>query len=232
MSQQVTESARLRPDVVLYAAVDGHVLRVGDTHHQVHLDEPSADDLLDALVTGHHPRTAPAAGALASLVSAGLVDPATPRWTVDGDGRLATAVRAALVRMGADPAPTGGRGAATLLAVDAPGPADLPAGRACWSAGRTVVLSPPAVSARDVAARRRAATRHRATDPRATPRPGGRRVEPASPVLAGAGLQLAAALVAADLLRPDPHPHEALVVDLVALTCARHRVLPLPPAPR
>lgn len=232
MSQQVTASARLRPDVVVYAAVDGHVLRVGDTHHQVHLDEPGADALLDALVTGDRPGTDPAAAALAALVAAGLVDPSTPHWTVDGDGRLATAVRGALSRMGAGAAPEPCDRAAHLLAVDDPDPAGLPAGRACWSAGRTVVLAPPAVTARDVAARQRAATRHRETDPRATPRPGGRRVEPAVPALAGAGLELAATLVAAELLRPDPHPHEALVVDLVALTCSRHRVLPLPPAPR
>ncbi len=230
MSQQVTASARLRPDVVVYATVDGHVLRVGDTHHQVHLDEPGAHDLLDALVTGLPPDSAPAAAALASLVAAGLVDPVIPRWTVEGDGRLATAVRGALARMGGTPSP--GSSTACLPALDDPPPTGLPAGRACWSAGRTVVLAPPSVSARDVAARHHAATRHRDTDPRAAPRPGGRRVEPASRPLAGAGLELAATLVAADLLRPDPHPYEALVVDLVALTSTRHRVLPLPPAPR
>lgn len=230
MTPPATPSTRLRADVVLYAAADGHVLRVGDTHHQVHLDETDATDLLDALVTGDQPRSAPAAGALASLVSAGLVDPVIPRWTVAGEGRLATAVRNALARMGAPASPSGAD--RTLLAADAPDPLDLPARRACWSAGRTVVLSPPAVSARDVAARHRAAIRHRETDPRAAPRPGGRRVGPAAPALTGGGLELAATLVAADLLRPDPHPYDALVVDLVALTCSRHRVLPLPPAPR
>lgn len=218
------QSARLRPDVDLLTGSDGPVLRVGDSHHHVHLDAAEADHLLDALVHGGSPTSPAARSALGALVEAGLVDATPARHTVVGDGSLARAVRAALGRMGGTLGPDG----ALLTALD--DDTDLPpTGAACWISGGRVLLSPPAVPARDVRARHEAATRHRGTDPRTTPVPGGRVVVPApSP----AGLELAATLVAAELLRPARPAHEALVVDLRALRATRHPVLPVPPAPR
>jgi len=43
-------SARLRPDVALYAVEDGHVLRAGDAHHHVHLDPAELADSLVAVL--------------------------------------------------------------------------------------------------------------------------------------------------------------------------------------
>ncbi len=218
------QSARLRPDVDLFAVADGHVLRVGDSYHHVHLDAGDADHLLDALVDGGAPPSPAAAHALSGLVEAGLVDVAPTRHTVVGGGVLARAVRGALGRMGGTLDPDG----TLLTALD--DDTDLPAdGAACWVSDGHVLLSPPAVGAPDVAARREAATRHRTADPRTTPAPGGRVVvPPPSP----AGLELAAALVAAELLRSSRPAYEAVVVDLRALTVSRHPVLPVPPAPR
>jgi hypothetical protein len=223
----LTTSPRLRADVALYAAADGPVLRVGDTHHDVHLAPGEVDVLLDALLRGHEPTDPRARDALASLVEAGLADPAPACVAVIGDGVLATALRAALIRMGAVADP----GGAPVRALDEELPSDV-TGRACWVSGRYVVLSPPAVPAPDVVARHRAATRHRDTDGRLSPVSGGRGVRSALSPLTGAGLELAASAVAAELLRPDPAPHAAVMVDLVALTVSHHPVLPVPPAPR
>jgi hypothetical protein len=218
------ESTRLRPDVSLYAARDGHLLRVGDEHHHVHLDEAGADALLDALVRGGAPTVPAARAALAGLAGAGLVDPQPTAVTVGGAGRLARALRAALTRMGASPV-----GGPTVTALD--DDRDLPvSGRACWVAGDLVVLAPATVPARDVAARHRAATCHRDADPVTAPT--GRRVVAAPPA---AGLELAAAVVAAELLRPPapdaPPAPRAVVVDLRTLEVTRHPVLPVPPVP-
>lgn len=221
---------RLRADVTLYAAADGHVLRVGETHHQVQLHDRDLDALLDALVDGGEPATPLARAALASLVAAGLADLSPAHLTVNGDGALATALHATLVRMGA----AVGQGGAPVTALDDDAlPADLsPTAPVCWVSGHHVVLSPPAVPALQVAARHRAATRHHGADSRSALRPGGRRVHSAAPVLAPAGLELAAAQVAAELLRPERPSHEAVVIDLTALSVSRHPVLPVPPAPR
>ncbi|SDD59236.1 hypothetical protein [Nocardioides lianchengensis] len=223
----IRTSRRLRPGVELYAAADGHLLRVGDTHHHVHLDDAAAAELLDALAEGGDPASGPARAALEALVAAGLVDVPPARLRVDGDGVLAAALRAALTRMGAVVGPGGGR---VLARDDDALPAD--ATTACWVVGHRVVLSPPAVPAPQVAARRRAATRHRAADPRTAPAAGARRVAAAVPLLGGAGLELAAVQVAAELLRPDRPAHEVVAVDLRALTVSRHPVLPVPAAPR
>lgn len=223
-------SARLRPDVALYAVEDGHVLRTGDAHHHVHLDPAELTALVAALVDGGEPHSPRARAALGSLVDAGLVDVVPAHLTVAGEGRLAAALRAALVRMGADLGP----GGAPVLAVDDDVlPAELPATTpACWVSGHRVVLAPPAVPAAQVAARHRAATGHRETDRQLVRRPDAVGVRSGRPVLAGAGLELAAVQVAAELLRAERAPYEAVVVDLVALTTSRHPVLPVPPAPR
>jgi hypothetical protein len=221
-------STRLRPDVSLYAVADGHVLRAAGAHHHVHLGPGDADALLDSLVSGGTPTTELAASALASLVDAGLVDPAPAHHVVVDDGVLADALRGALSRMGA----TVGPGGAPVAALDDPGPdgRELPvSGPACWVDEHLVVLAPPAVPARDVSARRRAATRHRDTDPRTRPLPEGRAVVGAP---SRAGIELAATVVAAELLRRERPAYEAVVVDLHALTVTRHPVLPVPPAPR
>jgi hypothetical protein len=217
-------STRLRPDVSLYAARDGHLLRVGDRHHRVHLDPVGADALLDALVRGGTPTVPAAQAALAALAEAGLVDPPPRAVTVAGTGRLAGVLRAALTRMGASLV-----GGPTVTALD--DEHDLPAtGRACWVADHLVVLAPASVPARDVAARHRAATCHRDAD--AVTAPTGRRVVAAAPA---AGLELAAAVVAAELLRPPapdaPPAARAVVVDLRTLEVTRHPVLPVPPVP-
>lgn len=206
---------RLRPGVALYAAAEGHLLRVDGDDHHVHLDDADATALLDALVDGGSPTTAPARGALDSLVDAGLADVAPALLSVVGEGRLAHALRTATLRMGLD-----GDGR-SVQADDAP-----TAGATCWISGHRVVLKPHAVPACDVEARHSAATRHRA----AAVRPGGRGVAGASD--GRVGLELAAVTVVAELLRGDRHPYEALVVDLHALVVTRHRVLPVPPGPR
>ncbi|MBM7517267.1 hypothetical protein [Nocardioides nitrophenolicus] len=223
-------SARLRADVALYATADGHVLRAGDDYHHVALAGAELDDLLTALVRDRPPATPVARAALDALVGAGLADPRPPRIAVAGTGVLATALRAALRRMGVEPGPGG---AAVVALDDAALPVDLPAGtRACWRAGHRVLLSPPGVPAVEVAARHHAATVHRASDRRVAPRDATSGVRSAAPPLAGPGLELAAVQVAAELLRPAPAPDEAVVVDLVALSVSRHPVLPVPPAPR
>ncbi|UUW91066.1 hypothetical protein [Pimelobacter simplex] len=230
-------SARLRPDVALYAVTGGHVLRTGDTHHHVHLDPPELDALVDALVAGREPHPPRARAALASLVAAGLADPQPGRVRVTGTGVLAGALRAALVRMGADTspdaAPDTSPGGTLVLALDHD---DLPDGgdlgaTACWVSGHRVLLAPPAVPAGQVAARHHAATLHRDTDRRVARRSGAG-VRSGMPALAGAGLELAAVQVAAELLRAERPAYEVVVVDLVALTTSRHPVLPVPPAPR
>ncbi|MEO9322541.1 hypothetical protein ABFT23_03570 [Nocardioides sp. C4-1] len=208
-------SPRLRAGVALYAADGGHLLRVDGADHHVHLDDADATALLDALLDGGPPATAPARGALAALVDAGLADAAPTRVSVVGDGRLAGALRAAAGRMGA---------AGDDLVVRAD---DAPTDDAtCWMSGHRVVLRPPAVPAGDVEARHRAATRHRGV----VVRTGGRGVVGTGDERAG--LELAAVTVVADLRRPDRHPLEAVVVDLDTLVVSRHRVLPVPPAPR
>lgn len=211
---------------MLYAAVNGYLLRVGRTDHHVHLEQPEADALLDALVTGTEPTSTRAQAALDWLVGSGLVDVGPPRWTVRGNGTLAEALRVALERMGAEIVDNG-RAVAALDDEALPDVAD--AGRACWITGHLVVLAPADVPARDVAARHRAATRHRDTDPRLRPAPGGRRV--AAPP-STAGLELAAVVVAADLLAPSSSPRSAVAIDLHSLTVTRHPVLPVPTAPR
>ncbi|GAA1514815.1 hypothetical protein [Nocardioides humi] len=223
-------SVRLRPDVALYATGDGHVLLAGDVHHHVRLDDADLQALLDALLLGDEPRPPQARAALASLVDAGLADPAPVRVDVAGDGVLATALRAALLRMGAGIE----AGGTPVAALDDDRPlARLPATTAaCWASGHRVVLSPPAVPAAQVAARHRAATVHRDADRRVVPAPGARGVRSAVSALTGAGLELAAVQVAAELLRAERPAHEAVVVDLVALTISRHPVLPVPAAPR
>lgn len=225
-------SARLRADVALRSGPDGHLLTVGDSDHHVHLDEPEISALHDALVDGGRPALPRARAALDSMVAAGLVDAAPPRIAVGGPGVLATALRAALERMGAVLADDG----TPVLALDDDIPAvDRPDGgptATCWTVGHRVVLSPPAVPAAQVAARHRAATLHRDADPRVEALPSGRAVRSATPVLGGAGLELAATLVAAELLRTDRAAYEVLAVDLVGLVASRHLVLPVPPAPR
>lgn len=221
-------SLRLRAGVDLYAAADGHLLRVGDSYHHVRLPSADVADLLDALADGGEPTSPQARAALEALVAAGLADVPPAHLWVDGDGRLAESLRAALTRMGARLAPDG----SPVAALDDDRlPDDLP-GPACWVAGHRVVLSPPAVRPVHVAARHLAATRHRGADPRTVPVPGGGGVTSAVPLLASAGLELAAVQVAAELLRPDRPAHEAVAIDLRALTVTRHPVLPVPPAPR
>lgn len=233
---ELPTSRRLRPDVTIYETDDGHVLLVGDAHHDLHLADAERDGLLDALAAGPlAPRddrdAAPRVrDALASLVDAGLVDPARAHVAVTGSGALATALRSALARMGAD---TSAGGAPVAAADDAGLLADLPVTTpAAWVEGHRVVLSPPAVPAIHVVARHRAATLHRDTDRRVVRRPGTRGLRSAVPALAGPGLELAAVQVAAELLRADRPSHEVVVIDLVALTTSRHPVLPVPPAPR
>lgn len=222
-------SARLRADVALHAARDGHVLVVGDTRHHVQLDDHDSHALLDALVDGRPPRSDRAGAALAALADAGLVDAAPVHVTVTGEGVLATALRESLARMGIASGPDG----VSVLALDDGLRADLAdAVRACWVIGHRVVLSPRAVPAGHVAARHHAATLHRDTDPAVARRPGGREVRAVGSPLSGPGLELAAAHVAAELLRTGSPPHEAVVIDLVALTVSRHTVLPVPTAPR
>lgn len=226
----LTPSARLRPDVELYAVADGHVLRTGDRHHHVDLAPAELAALVDALVTGGEPRPPRARAALASLVAAGLADPGPGHVSVTGTGVLAGALRAALDRMGADTA----AGGVPVLARDDDGLLDVaaPGGAVCWVSGHRVLLAPPAVPAGQVAARHHAATVHRDTDRRVAGRPGGGGVRSSRPALRGAGLELAAVQVAAELLRAERPAYEVVVVDLVALTTTRHPVLPVPPAPR
>ena len=226
MTQTTQHSARLRADVALYASRDGHVLRVGETHHHVHLAPTDADALLDSLVTGGSPDAETARAALDVLVDAGLVDPLPAHHCVIGDGTLAGALRAALVRMGVRVGP----GGSPIVALD-DDDALPPGGDICWISGDLVLLAPPGVSARDVAARRCAATAHRDTDPLTRPLPTGRTVTSAASV-PPAGLELAAVTIAAELLRPDRPAHEAVTVDLHGLTVTRRPVLPVPPAPR
>ncbi|WP_139979907.1 hypothetical protein [Nocardioides litoris] len=224
-----TTTPRLRTDVGLWTVADGHVLRVGRNHHRVHLDDLDAEALLDALADGGNPDSDRARRALDALTTEGLVDPPPPRRTVVGTGPLAAAARGALARAGIDAGDDDD--GPLLVAADDPAPGDLPTdpgSDACWRTGDLVLLAPPAVSAHDVAARRAAATRHRDHDPALRPVPGGRRLAgPVSP----AGLHLAAAVVAAELLRPDRAPYDAVAVDLLGLTVTRHPVLPVPPAP-
>jgi len=226
MTQTTQQSARLRADVRLYAARKGYVLRVGETHHHVHLTPAEADALLDALVAGDDPGAGTARAALDSLVVAGLVDAPRAHHTVIGDGALAGALRAALVRMDVAVGP----GGSPVVALD-DDEALPPDGRTCWISADLVLLAPPGVPARDVAARRRAATAHRDTDPLTRPLRGGRTVISALSV-APAGLELAAVTIAAELLRTDRPTHEAVVVDLLTLTVTRRPVLPVPPGPR
>lgn len=225
-------STRLRADVALRPGPDGPLLTVGDVDHHVQLDEAEIAALHDALVDGGRPVLPRASAALDSMVAAGLVDPSPPRIAVGGHGVLAVALRAALERMGAVLTDDG----TPVLALDddalPAGPAADAATAMCWTIGHRVVLSPPAVPAAQVAARHRAATLHRDADPRIHTVPSGRAVRSATPVLGGAGLQLAATLVAAELLRTDRAAYEVLAVDLVGLVASRHLVLPLPPAPR
>ncbi|GHJ59762.1 hypothetical protein NOK12_22800 [Nocardioides sp. OK12] len=219
-------SPRLRADVALLTGRDGHLLRVGETHHHVHLARAEGDQLVEALATGATPEGAGARAALEALVDAGLVDPAPAHHTVVGEGLLAEALAAALVRMGSRVGP----GGTPVVARD--DDSDLPAtGVACWISGDRVLLAPPAVPAVDVAARRRAATAHRDTEPLTRPVPGGRHVA-SSVLVPPAGLELAATTVAAELLRRDRPSHEAVTVDLHHLTVARRPVLPVPPEPR
>ncbi|MFB9312282.1 hypothetical protein [Nocardioides plantarum] len=223
-TQRAQQSTRLRADVALHATVDGHVLRVGDTHLHVHLSASDAEALLDALVAGGRPTSRPARTALDSLVDAGLVDAPVPHHHVIGDGVLAQAVAGALQRMGA----TVGPGGTTIAVLDSPDDLGSP-GPACWMDGHLVVLAPPAVTALDVVARRRAATRHRDHDPRVTPVAGGRAVTAPT---SRPGLELAAAVVAAELLSEDRPAHHAVSVDLRTRSVTRHPVLPVPSAPR
>lgn len=219
---------RLRPGVELYATGDGHLLRVGDACHHVRLGVSDADALLDALVAGGEPASGPARAALAGLVAAGLVDPPVPHVTVVGAGLLAAALQESLVRMGARTTPGG-------TAVHALDDDALPpglTGPACWVSGHRVVLAPPAVTPAAVAARHLAATRHRGSDPATTPAPDGRHVTSSRGPLTPAGLELAAVLVAAELLRAGRAPYDVVTVDLHTLTVGRHPVLPVPPAPR
>lgn len=220
------QSARLRADVALYASRDGHVLRVGETHHHVHLAPTDADALLDALVAGGSPDAETARAALDALVDAGLVDPLPAHRCVIGDGALAGALRAALLRMGVRVGP----GGSPVVALDGDD-ALPPGGDTCWISGDLVLLAPPGVPARDVAARRRAATAHRDTDPLMHPLPAGRSVTSAVSV-PPAGLELAAVTIAAELLRRDRPAHEAITVDLHDLTVTRRPVLPVPASPR
>ncbi|MCY7401076.1 MAG: hypothetical protein LH477_08975 [Nocardioides sp.] len=225
-TQHSEHSARLRADVALYASRDGHMLRVGETHHHVHLAPRDADALLDALVNGGSPDVETARAALDSLVKAGLVDPLPAHHRVIGDGALAQALRAALMRMGARV----GTGGLRVVALD--DDATLPrGGDTCWISGDLVLLAPPGVPVRDVAARRCAATAHRDTDPLTRPLPTGRTVTSVVSV-PPAGLELAAVTVAAELLRRDRPAHQAVVVDLHDLTVTRRPVLPVPQAPR
>ena len=226
MTQASQQSTRLRADVALYASRDGYLLRAGETHHHVHLTTTDADSLLDALVDGGRPATGTARSALDALVDAGLVDPVPAHHCVVGDGTLARALGAALSRMGARVGPGGSPVAAADD--DAVLPSD---GDACWISGGLVLLTPPGTSARDVAARRRAAMTHRDDDPLTRPLPTGRAVT-ASASLPPAGIELAAVTIAAELLRRERPSHEALTIDLHALTVARRPVLPVPPAPR
>lgn len=222
-------SRRLRPDVALYAAAGGHILRAGDQHHDVHLADTDLDVLLDALVHDHEPTSPAARAALSSLVDAGLADNALTPVAVAGTGRLASALRAALERMGAPSRP----GGTPVTVLDDHLPATFASDHsACWVAGHRVVLSPTAVPAADVAARHHAASRHRSEDPRVAPLADGQGARAAESPLAGPGLELAAVQVAAELLRADRPSHEVVLVDLVALTVSRHPVLPVPPAPR
>lgn len=219
-------SGRLRADVALYSTGDGHVLRVGDLQHDVHLDAASAAELIAALRTSAEPAGDRARGALAALRDAGLVDPAPRRIGVAGNGALAAAVRSALGRMGV--AVDADRDEVTVFDNDLP--SDLPDGAAaCWVAGSHVILTPVEVAASDVRARYRAA--HTQMNFPA-PEPADAGVRSARPFLSGAGLELAAVQVAVELLRVDRAPYEALLVDLVTLTSSRHVVLPVPPAPR
>jgi hypothetical protein len=226
MTQTTQHSARLRADVAVYASRDGYVLRVGETHHHVRLAPADADALLDALVVGGSPDPDHARAALDSLIEAGLVDPLPPHHSVTGDGALAGALRAALLRMGVCVGP----GGSPVVALDDDD--DLPPrGDACWISGDLVLLAPPGVPARDVAARRCAATAHRDTDPLTRPLSTGRTVTSAVSV-PPAGLELAAVTIAAELLRRDRPAHEAVTVDLHGLAVFRRPVLPVPPAPR
>lgn len=229
-SAQLVRSSRLRADVAIYPAAEGPVLRVGDAHHDVRLEDHEVDALLDALLADHAPTAPRARAALASLVEAGLADPRPTSVAVTGDGSLASAVRGALGRMGVET--SSGAAAATVHALDGDTLPDDLGGAACWVSGRHVLLSPPAVPARDVVARHRAATLHHDADDRFAPLAGARGIRSALDPLAGPGLELAAVLVAAELLRPDRAPYEVLAIDLVGLTASRHPVLPVPPAPR
>lgn len=202
------------------------MLKVGEDHHRVALSPPDVDTLLDSLVSGGSPASEPARAALEALVAADLVDPVPAHRLVIGDGVLAQALRDALLRMGG----RAGAGATPVSAFDVD--TDLPpAGDVCWITQGLVILAPPDVAAADVAARRRAATTHREADPAVRPDPRGRHVS-STTVIPAAGLELAAVTVAAELLRPQRPPLEAVTIDLHALTVARRPVLPVPPPPR
>lgn len=230
-----TVSPRLRPGVRLHETAEGHVLRVARgedrVDHQVDLAPSEVHALMDALLDGGAPDAPAPRAALDSLVAAGLVDPAPAAYDVRGAGLLATALRGALARAGAALTPDG----ETVTALDTPPYAGekpdpvLRRGVVCWLDDDLALLAPPGVPAVDVAARRRAATRHRDTDPRTRPVPGGRSVTAPTPA---AGLELAAAVVAAELVRGERPAHTAVVVDLGALTVTHRPVLPVPPAPR
>lgn len=223
-------SSRLRADVALYSSATGHVLRVGDLLHDVHLDDAAACDLIDALVEGGVPADDRARSALVALAEHGLVDPEPRRLEVVGEGNLASALRAALGRMGAHVGPGGD---SVVAADDDALPDGVPPGTvACWVAGPRVVLAPANVPAADVVARYRAATRHAESALPSARASASRGVRSAHPLLSGAGLELAAVQVAAELLRADRVPYEAVAIDLLNLTISRHPVLPLPTAPR
>jgi hypothetical protein len=137
MTRTIQHSPRLRADVALYASRDGYMLRSGETHHHVHLSPADADALLDALVDGGRPDTELARTALDALVDAGLVDPSPVHHCVVGDGALAHALRAALVRMGVRVGP----GGSPVVAVD--DEATLPQDAdACWISGDLALLGP------------------------------------------------------------------------------------------
>lgn len=212
---------------MLYSTSGGHVLRVGDVHHDVHLDDASVGELVGTLLGAAEPTDDRARGALVAMRDAGLVDTAPGHLTVLGEGVLAGAVRSALRRMGAQ-VDAGGKQVAVLD--DDALPSGLPDdAAACWVVGPHVIFAPDNVSAADVRARFRAA--HTQAD-QPVPEPADAGVRSARSLLEGAGLELAAVLVAAELLRAGRPPYEALMVDLVAVTSSRHPVLPVPPAPR
>ena len=226
----------LAPRTELYESDSSFVLRTADDEHfALSLGCDEFDELAAALSSNTPPESDRPRAALSALIAAGhvSVDDSVEAISVEGSGRLASALTGLLTRTGSSLLPPG-ESTRSIAVSDDEAETLTPGGHiSCFRDGNLSVIVPDGVQLTDVRARRAASSLHRRRiEDGYAPVPQGRRLSSPVHPMSVASAEFVAAQVMAEMFFPTAAPHRVTAIDLRTLRLSCHPVLPMPEPPR